>query len=86
MANAYLDLEQYEGAINRCEKSAEGYPQSKLIGDVPSATAILNRFLHHAEIIQITGNNYRLRDQAIRKQESNQSAGKTNSAKQQPAD
>ncbi|HBZ55325.1 MAG TPA: hypothetical protein DEO88_07965, partial [Syntrophobacteraceae bacterium] len=26
----------------------------KLIGDVPSATAILDRFLHHAEIITIT--------------------------------
>ena len=33
----------------------------KLIGDVPSATAILDRFLHHAEIIQITGRSYRLR-------------------------
>lgn len=32
----------------------------KLIGDVPSATAILDRFLHHAEIITITGKSYRL--------------------------
>jgi DNA replication protein DnaC len=36
----------------------------KLIGDVPSATAILDRFLHHAAIIQITGKSYRLRNQA----------------------
>ena len=36
----------------------------KLIGDVPSATAILDRFLHHAEVIQITGRSYRLRDRA----------------------
>jgi len=36
----------------------------KLIGDVPSATAILDRFLHHAEIVTITGKSYRLRDQA----------------------
>jgi DNA replication protein DnaC len=36
----------------------------KLMGDVPSATAILDRFLHHAEIIRITGRSYRLRDQA----------------------
>lgn len=36
----------------------------KLIGDVPSATAILDRFLHHAEIISITGRSYRLRNQA----------------------
>ena len=36
----------------------------KLIGDVPSATAILDRFLHHAEIITITGKSYRLKDKA----------------------
>jgi DNA replication protein DnaC len=36
----------------------------KLIGDVPSATAILDRFLHHAEVVQITGKSYRLRHQA----------------------
>jgi DNA replication protein DnaC len=36
----------------------------KLIGDVPSATAILDRFLHHATIITITGKSYRLRNQA----------------------
>jgi len=36
----------------------------KLIGDVPSATAILDRFLHHATIISITGKSYRLRHQA----------------------
>ena len=35
----------------------------KLIGDVPSATAILDRFLHHAEIVTITGRSYRLRNQ-----------------------
>jgi DNA replication protein DnaC len=33
----------------------------KLLGDVPSATAILDRFLHHAEMVQITGRSYRLR-------------------------
>jgi len=32
----------------------------KLVGDVPSATAILDRFLHHAELISITGRSYRL--------------------------
>ena len=34
----------------------------KLIGDVPAATAILDRFLHHAEIINITGKSYRLQN------------------------
>ena len=35
----------------------------KLIGDVPAATAILDRFLQDAELIQITGKSYRLRSQ-----------------------
>ncbi len=38
----------------------------KLLGDVPSATAILDRFLHHAEIISITGKSYRLKDRATK--------------------
>ncbi|MFH1269064.1 MAG: IS21-like element helper ATPase IstB [Planctomycetota bacterium] len=38
----------------------------KLIGDIPAATAILDRFLHHAEVITITGQSYRLRNQARR--------------------
>jgi DNA replication protein DnaC len=41
----------------------------KLIGDVPSATAILDRFLHHAEIVSITGKSYRLRNQATKAKE-----------------
>ena len=36
----------------------------KLIGDVPAATAILDRFLHNAEVIAITGRSYRLRNHA----------------------
>jgi DNA replication protein DnaC len=36
----------------------------KLIGDVPSATAILDRFLHHAELVSMTGKSYRLRNRA----------------------
>jgi len=38
----------------------------KLIGDVPAATAILDRFLHHAELITITGQSSRLRNQVRR--------------------
>ena len=35
----------------------------KLIGDVPAAAAILDRFLQDAELIQITGRSYRMRSQ-----------------------
>ena len=41
----------------------------KLIGDVPSATAILDRFLHHAEVVAITGKSYRLRNQSAKTKE-----------------
>jgi DNA replication protein DnaC len=34
----------------------------KLLGDVPTATAILDRFLHHAEIINFAGDSFRLSD------------------------
>jgi IstB-like ATP binding protein len=33
----------------------------KLLGDAPGASAILDRFLHHAELVQATGPSYRLR-------------------------
>ena len=33
----------------------------KLVGDVPSATAILDRLLQHSEVVQMTGKSYRLR-------------------------
>ena len=36
----------------------------KLIGDVPTATAILDRFLDRADVIQITGRSYRLKNKA----------------------
>jgi len=38
----------------------------KLIGDVPAATAILDRFLHRAEFITITGKSYRLKNQSTK--------------------
>lgn len=41
----------------------------KLLGDVPAASAILDRFLHHAQTIAITGRSYRLKDQAAAKEE-----------------
>lgn len=41
----------------------------KLIGDVPAATAILDRFLQTATMIQITGRSYRLRGQSANTKE-----------------
>jgi len=39
----------------------------KLVGDVPAATAILDRFLHHAEVITLKGRSYRLKGRAEKK-------------------
>lgn len=39
----------------------------KLLQDVPTAGAVLDRFLHHAAIITITGESYRLKDAALAK-------------------
>jgi DNA replication protein DnaC len=67
----------------------------KLIGDVPSATAILDRFLHHATIIAITGKSYRLRNQNSKPAEPEDSSKPANlptgstakkKGKSQPAD
>jgi DNA replication protein DnaC len=51
----------------------------KLLGDVPTATAILDRFLHHAEIISVTGDSYRLRERKRAKSSSNEAKAPTGS-------
>ena len=48
---------------------------AKLIGDVPSATAILDRFLQHATLINITGRSYRLRNRGGKDEKGRPSAG-----------
>ena len=48
----------------------------KLIGDVPAATAILDRFLHNAEVIAITGKSYRLRNHAAPESEQAKQRGR----------
>jgi DNA replication protein DnaC len=47
---------EIRSTIMTCNRPLEEW--GKLIGDVPAATAILDRFLHHAELIQITGKSY----------------------------
>lgn len=34
----------------------------ELLNDVPTAGAILDRFLHHAKVIAITGKSYRVKE------------------------
>ena len=58
----------------------------KLIGDVPAATAILDRFLHHAEILTLTGRSYRLKDRAVPEPARRQTAARKTSKKGQSAE
>jgi len=51
----------------------------KLIGDVPTATAILDRFLSRADIIQITGKSYRLKDNGCKSKKENEKIIRTKS-------
>ena len=41
----------------------------KLLGDVPAVSAILDRFLHHAQTIAIAARSYRLKDQTSAKEQ-----------------
>src|ERR1700722_5766859 len=51
----------------------------KLLSDVPAASAILDRLLHHAEIIPINGRSYRLQPKAKRGAPSELSAASSSS-------
>lgn len=44
----------------------------KLLNDVPTAGAILDRFLHHAQVIAITGKSYRVKDAPVANGDSKQ--------------
>ena len=43
----------------------------KLLRDLPAATAILDRFLHHAQVIEMNGKSYRMKDRGQPKKNSN---------------
>jgi DNA replication protein DnaC len=53
----------------------------KLLSDVPAASAILDRLLHHAEIIPINGRSYRLQPKVKRDAASERSASSSSSPK-----
>ncbi len=61
-------LRRYENRSTLMTSNRPIEEWGKLLNDVPAATAILDRFLHHADIIQISGRSYRLND-AARSQE-----------------
>jgi len=47
-----------EGSLDRRNRRLEDWGQ--VLGDTAAARAILDRFLHHAEIIRLQGRSYRM--------------------------
>lgn len=59
-----LIMRRYENRATIMTSNRPVEEWGKLLNDVPAATAILDRFLHHAQIIEITGKSYRLNHRA----------------------
>jgi len=57
-------MRRYENRSTMMTSNRPVEEWGKLIGDVPAAGAILDRFLHHAQIIPMQGRSYRLKDKA----------------------
>ena len=62
-------LRRYENRSTLMTSNRPIEEWGKLLNDASTATAILDRFLHHAEIIQMTGRSYRLHEAAARNKE-----------------
>jgi DNA replication protein DnaC len=71
-------LRRYENRSTLMTSNRPIEEWGKLLSDVPAASAILDRLLHHADVIAITGRSYRLQDnvneQAARKAKSKAAA------------
>jgi DNA replication protein DnaC len=57
-------LRRYENRSTLMTSNRPIEEWGKLLNDVPAASAILDRILHHAEVIPITGRSYRLQESA----------------------
>ena len=55
-------MRRYENRSTMMTSNRPVEEWGKLLCDVPAASAILDRLLHHAEIIAIAGRSYRLRE------------------------
>ena len=66
-----LILRRYENRSTIMTSNRPVEEWGKLLNDVPTATAILDRFLHHAEVIHFTGRSYRMEQAVTRAQKGN---------------
>ena len=61
-------LHRYENRSTLMTSNRPIEEWGKLLNDVPAASAILDRLLHHAEVISITGRSHQLADSTAGKQ------------------
>jgi len=61
-----LIMRRYENRSTMMTSNRPIEEWGKLLSDVPAARAILDRFLHHADIIPLNGRSYRLEPKAKR--------------------
>ena len=54
-------VRRHEAASTLITTNRPTQDRGVFLGDIPAATAILDRFLAHATIVQMTGKSYRLR-------------------------
>src|SRR5260370_3020799 len=57
-------MRRYENRLTMMTSNRPIEEWGKLLSDVPAASAIPDRLLHHAEIIPINGRSYRLQSKA----------------------
>lgn len=69
-------MRRYENRSTMMTSNRPVEEWGKLLSDVPAASAILDRLLHHAEVIPINGRSYRLQQGAERKRPQNQKPAK----------
>ena len=72
-------MRRYENRSTMMTSNRPVEEWGKLLSDVPAASAILDRLLHHAEVIPITGRSYRLQESARQRGGQKQKPGKTKS-------
>ena len=70
-----LVMRRYENRSTLMTSNRPIEEWGKLFNDIPAATAILDRFLHHAEVVQFTGKSYRIDSAARARANSGLTAG-----------
>lgn len=81
-----IQLEIRDRDIETPERSVAQLALAKLIGDVPAATAIPDRFPQAAEVVEITGRSFRLKNGGRANDDEKKNRKKSDASDSAPAD